>query len=95
MWNIGSLIFGVCAWVFAGLAISSSKAFTAHRNTFVSFCLCAISLVFQLSEIHRRVILGDYAAVADTIRAILIASAALVAITTILNLIAVWKAKNK
>ena len=95
MLNIGSLILGACAWLFAGLAITTSKAFTSHRNTLVSFSLCVISLVCQLFEINRRVLLGDYAAIEDTIRAVLIASITLVSITTILNLVALVKAKNK
>ena len=94
MLNIGSLVFGACAWLFAGFAIAT-KSFTSHRNTLVSFSLCAISLVFQLFEINRRVLLSDYAAIEDTIRAVLIASAALVIITVILNLIAIVKAKRK
>ena len=59
------------------------------------FFLSTISLVFQLFEINRRVILGDYAAIEDTIRAILIASVVLVSVTIILNLVALVKAKNK
>lgn len=95
MLNIGSLILGACAWLFAGLAISTPKAFASHNNTLVSFSLCVISLVMQLFEINRRILLGDYAAVEDTIRAILIASVALVSVTIILNLIALVKAKRK
>ena len=95
MLNIVSLILGACAWLFAGLAISTPKASVSHRNTFTSFSLCAISLVLELFEINRRVLLGDYAAIEDTIRAVLIASVALVSITFILNIIAVVKAKRK
>ena len=95
MLNIGSLVFGICAWVFAGLAISAPKASASHRNTSVSFSLCAVSLVFQLFEIKRRVYLGDYAAVEDTIRGILIAAVVLVLVTVILNLLAVAKSKNQ
>ncbi len=95
MLNIGSLILGACAWLFAGLANTTPKAFISHRNTLASFSLCAISLVFQLFEINRRVLLGDYAAIEDTIRAVLIASVALVSITIILNLVAIAKSKNK
>lgn len=95
MLNIGSLILGACAWLFAAFAIATSKAFTSHKNTLVSFSLCAISLVFQLFEINRRVLLGDHAAIEDTIRAVLIASVALVLITVILNLVAFVKANNK
>lgn len=93
MLNIGSLVCGVCAWLFAGMAISASKA--SHRNTLVSFSLCAVSLVLQLCEICRRVFLGDYAGIEDTVQAVLLASAALASVTIVLNLIAVIKAKNK
>lgn len=95
MLNIGSLISGASAWLFAILAITAPKALTAHRNTLTSFSLCTVSLVFQLLEIHRRVLLGDYAAIEDTIRGILIASISFVLITIILNFIAIVTAKNK
>ena len=95
MLNIGSLILGIGAWLFAGLAIATSRAVTSHRNTIVSFSMSVVSLVLQLFEINRRVILGDYAAIEDTIRAILIASVVLVCITIILNFVALKKAKNK
>lgn len=95
MLNIGSLILGVCAWLFAGLAIATHKASVSHKNTMMSFSLCVISLVFQLFEINRRVLHADYAAIEDTIRAILIASVALVSVTIILNLVALVKSKNK
>lgn len=95
MFNIGSLILGACAWLFGGLAIGTPNAFSSYRNTLVSFGLCTVSLVFQLLEVNRRVIIGDYAAIDDTIRAVVIASVALVVITIILNVVALVKAKNK
>ena len=95
MLNIASLILGVCAWLFGGLAIGTPNAFSAHRNILVSFGLCTVSLVLQLLEVNRRVIIGDYAAIEDTIRAVVIASVALVVITIILNVVALVKAKNK
>lgn len=95
MLNIGSLVLGVCAWVFAGLAIWAPKACLSHRNTLVSFSLCAAALVLQLVEINRRVLLADYAAIADTIGGILTDSVVLVSVTVIVNLAAVAKAKGK
>ena len=94
MFNIGSFILGTCAWLFAGFAISTSKAVISHRNTLASFCFCVISLVLQFFEVNRRVLLDDYAAIEDTIGAVLVASVAMVVITIILNLIAVVKAKK-
>ena len=93
MLNIGSLTFGVFAWIFAVLAITTSKTVTSHRNTVTSFSLCSISLLLQLFEINRRVLLGDYVAIEDTIRAVLIASSVLVSVTVILNLVALVKVK--
>lgn len=95
MFNIGSLILGACAWLFGCLAITTPKAYSSHRNTLASFGLCAVSLVLQLMEVNRRVLLGDYAAIEDTIRTVVIASIALVVITIILNLVALAKAKRK
>ena len=95
MLNIGSLILGVCAWLFGVLAIGTPKASPAHRNTVVSFGLCTVSLLLQVLEVNRRVLLGDYAAIEDTIRAVVIASVVLVFMTTTLNLFAAVKAKNR
>jgi len=95
MLNIGSLILGVCAWLFAGMAIKAPKATLSLKYTAASFASCAISLVLQLFEINRRVLFGDYAAIEDTIRAILFASVVLVSVTILLNLVAMGKAKNR
>ena len=95
MYNIISLILGLSAWLFAVLAISSGQVSASHRNTFISFALCTTSLISQVIHIHRLVLIHDFSAIEDTIRAVVIASVALVSITLILNLIAVIKAKNK
>lgn len=93
MLNIGSLILGACAWLFAAFAISASKPFASHRSSLISFTLCALALVLQLLEMHRRVQLGDYAAIGDTVQAVVIASVVLVSVTVILNFVALMKAK--
>lgn len=94
MLNIVSLILGACAWLFAVLAILTPQASTSHNKTFVSFSLCIISLIMQLFEINRRVLLGDYAGIEDTIRAVVIAAVISGSITIILNIIALIKAKT-
>lgn len=95
MLNIISLIFGACGWLFGWRAMTASDAFASHRNTLVSYSLCAVSLLTQLFEINRRANLGDYAAIGDTIHGVLLASVVMVCITVILNLTALVKAKNK
>ena len=92
MLNIISLVLGIGAWGVAVVAIL--KPTVSHKSTILSFSLCALSLVAQLFEISRRVNLGDYAAIEDTIRAIIIASIVLVVITIILNIVALVKSKK-
>ena len=46
-------------------------------------------------ELSRRVSLGDYAAIADTIQAVLLACTVLAAVTLILNLISYTKSRKK
>ena len=92
MLNIISLTLGIGAWVAAAIAIA--KTTYSHKNTIVSFALCAVSLVAELFEISRRVNLGDYAAIEDTIRAVIIASIVLVVLTIILNIVALVKSKK-
>ena len=95
MLNLGSLILGICAWLFGGLAIGARDSLSSHRDTSISFSLCAVSVLLQLFEIGRRISGGDFSAVEDTIRAVQSASAALVSVTVILGLIASIKAKKK
>ena len=72
MLNIISLVLGIGAW--AVTAIGVAKPACSQKSTILSFALCAFSLVVELFEISRRVNLGDYAAIEDTIRAVIIAN---------------------
>lgn len=93
--STGSLILGVSAWLLAIFAVTTSKTITSHRNTILSFSFCTLALVLQLLEINNRVNIGDYAAIEDTIRAVLIAAIVLTSITVALNIAALVKAKKK
>lgn len=93
MFNIGSLVLGIGAWVFAALAITAPGISKAYKRSFLSFSLCAASLLLQLTEISRRIHIGDLAAVMDTVGAIVIAAAVLIIVTVILNTVAWRKSK--
>jgi len=95
MLNIGSLISGIGAWLFGFFAITCVKMPNVQKNSTVSFSLCIFSVILQLFEINRRVVLGDYAAIEDTIKAVLLASVLLVSVTIILNLIALINSKRR
>ena len=91
--NIGSVLFGLSAWALSFFALSSKKSIIVHRFAVASFSGCAISLVLQFCEIANRVNRGDFAAIEDTIRAIIFAAIVLVVVTVILNIMALHKAK--
>ena len=93
--NLASLIFGVSAWVLAFFAIKTAKASKAYTFTSFSFITCVLALMSQFFEISNRVSIGDYAAIEDTIGAVLMASVVLSTVTALLNLIAVMKARKK
>ena len=93
MLNIISLILGIGAWFVATIAIANPAC--SYKNTVISFSLCTFSLISELFEISRRVNLGDYAAIEDTIRAVIITSIVLVVVTIILNIVALVKSKKK
>ena len=86
--NIGSIILGVIACALACFAISRKQA---HCYSVASFSFCALSLLLQFFEIDNRVNAGDFAAVADTIRAVTFAAVVLVGTTVALNVIALKK----
>ena len=92
MLNIVSLIFGIGAWVVAAIAIAKHAYY--NKSVILSFALCMFSLISEFFEISRRVNLGDYAAIEDTIRAVIIASIVLVVLTIILNIVALVKSKK-
>lgn len=92
--NIGSILIGLGAWTLAFLALSAKRTITSRRFFVTSFSCCAISLIFQFCEIANRANRGDYAAIEDTIRAIIIAAIILVTVTAILNVAALKKTKE-
>lgn len=89
--NIGSVVLGVIACTLACFAISRKQA---HRYSVASFSFCALSLLLQFFEIGNRVNSGDFAAIANTIRAIILAAMVLVGTTVTLNIIALTRQKN-
>ena len=89
--NIGSIILGVIACALACFAISRKQA---HRYSVASFSFCALSLLLQFFEIGNRANSGDFAAIADTIRAVIIAAVVLIGTTVALNVIAIVKEKK-
>ena len=93
IFNVGSLILGIVAWLFGSMAIASKKKKRVHSYSVGSFSVCAISLVSQILEIENRFMQRDYAAIDDTIGGVIFASIVLVVVTIVLNIVAIVKHK--
>lgn len=88
MYNIGSLILGLAAWVIPLLALGK-------KDRFVLCCIgslscCSVSLLLQLLEIRRRVELSDWSALMDTTDAVVLAAVLLICGLFAINCIALF-----
>lgn len=88
-----SLIFGLAAWALAGTAIAARGR---GRGALVwgSFLCASVSALWQFFEIGKRVNAGDWAGIEDTLRAVILGVAVMLAVTLVLNFLALVKRKN-
>lgn len=86
--NLGSLVMGVIAWILPAFNLMRYKRHD-NRNwvilSILSLSSCAISLFFQIYYIYHKVKISDWAALMDTMYAIVFASTVLLIVTIILN----------
>lgn len=85
-----SLLIGLTAWIFAILAM-------AKRSTgwmFASFSLCAIAAVLPSYETQHRLDFGDVGGAMDTIGGIIFGQTVLIAVTILLNAIALRRIRK-
>lgn len=87
IFNVGSIALGVIAWLLSIWAIGKYKPWKRSY----SYLLCAMALLLQLFEVRNRFLGGDYAAVEDTIMAVIIAAVMMMCVTVILNAVALFK----
>ena len=88
--NLWSIILGLLAWLIGIWAIGKYKPWKPT----IGYFLCSVALLIQLFVIKHEAFSGDYAAIEDTIRAIIFAGVLMMAVTVILNLVAYFKSKN-
>lgn len=88
--NLGSLVLGLIAWVLPVVTYMRYKKHD-HGNwvalSIASISACAISLCFQIFYTYHKVKVEDWAALMDTMYAVAFASAILLIVTIILNVI--------
>lgn len=88
MYNIGSLVLGLAAWLIPLFAIGKSDRFALC--CIGSLSCCTISLLFQLLEVQSRVHINDWSALLDTIDAVILAAVVLVCGVIVTNLVALF-----
>lgn len=88
--NLLSLLLGLVSW---GLGAAAVIRPGIRWTSAVSLLSCCVSLLVQLAEVHRLTELGDWSALMDTMDAVLAAAILLMAVTAVLNLIALARAK--
>ena len=88
--NLWSIVLGILAWLMGIWAIGKYKPWKPT----VGYFFCAIALLLQLFVIKHEAFSGDYAAIEDTISAIIFAGVFMMVVTVILNLVARFKSKN-
>lgn len=88
--NLLSLLLGLVSW---GLGAAAVIRPGIRWTSAVSLLSCCVSLLLQLAEVHRLTELGDWSALMDTMDAVLAAAILLMAVTAVLNLIALFRAK--
>lgn len=94
MYNIGSLVLGLAAWIIPLFAVG--KIYRFALCCIGSLSGCAISLLFQLLEVQSRVHINDWSALLDTIDAVVLAAVLLLCGVIVTNLIALfWARKGK
>lgn len=90
--NIGSLLLGLAAWVVPAAAAVRKK--NAAESCAVSFLLCSVSLVLQLVNVMYLSRIGDFAAIDDTINAVVLAAGVLLAVAVIVNAAALARGRK-
>ena len=88
--NLWSIVLGILAWLMGIWAIGKYKPWKPT----IGYFFCAIALLLQLFVIKHEAFSGDYAAIEDTISAIIFAGVFMMVVTVILNLVARFKSKN-
>lgn len=98
IYNIGSIILGLAAWMFGYWAIRRTIIRKDIKASYVclivSFGMCIFSLLLQLMEVENRVDMEDLSAIYDTINAVIFAAKVLITVTFGLNIYAWFRARK-
>ncbi|MEI5908508.1 hypothetical protein WAK64_15785 [Bacillus spongiae] len=96
--NLGSLVLGLIAWTLPISLLTREKKYeNRHWVTlsFISISACSISLCLQIFYIYHKVTVEDWGALMDTMYAVAFASAFLLIVTIILNVMTFYVTQDK
>lgn len=88
VYNIWSLVLGLLAWIIPLLAIGKKYRFALC--CIGSLSCCVISLLLQLLEVKRRVVLSDWSALMDTMNAVVLAAVVMICGVIAMNLVSLF-----
>lgn len=92
MYNIGSLILGLVAWAIPLFAIGKKYRFALC--CIGSLSCCVVSLLLQLLEVKRRVLLSDWSALMDTMNAVVLAAVVMICGVIVMNLVSLFGSRK-
>lgn len=92
MYNVLSLLLGVAAIVFS---IHSLQVKGCLICCTLSGGCCGLALLFQLMDTNQLVQIMDSSAIYDTAHARVVAGTVLLAVTVVLNILALLRGRNK
>lgn len=94
--NIGSLIFGAVAWIIPVVNLLRDKKERKWVALSISsFSACTIAICFQIFYTYHLVKIEDWTALMDTAGAMAFASATLVIVTILLNILTLILYRNQ
>jgi len=92
--NVGSLVFGLIAWILPIVRIGFLENRSDNNGevfSLLSFSSCAISLCFQIFYTNHLIDISDWTALQDIMSTISFAAGVLLAVTVILNAIILFR----
>ncbi len=95
--NVGSLVLGLIAWILPLVNLTRDKKLKNNWVvlSIISIGACSTSLFFQILYTYHKVTVEDWAALLDTMFAVAFASAALLVVTILLNMITLFVYRNR
>lgn len=96
--NIGSLVFGLIAWILPVVNLLRDKKLGNDKwvaFSIMSISACAISLCLQIFSIYYLVEIDDWSALLDIMGVLAFVSAVLLIVTIILNTITLFVYRDR